>query len=224
MLTPMRRLAALTLALCLTTLPARACEVALLFAIDVSGSVDPGEYRLQIDGLSAALRDPAIADALETGQVALKVVQWSGLDQQQVSIPWTRMRTRADIDGFATQATRLPRAFARSDTAVGELLHFAAAQFGPVADCRRRVIDVSGDGPTNVGRPSGPASAIAARDGIEINAIAIEMMGRSMAVTEYYRRMVITRPSGFVMTARGHEDYPDTLRAKIFRELVQPLG
>ncbi len=224
MLLPMRRFAALTAALCLAALPARACAVALLFAIDVSGSVDPGEYRLQLEGLSAALRDPHIADALETGQVALKVVQWSSLGEQQVSIPWTRMRSRADIDRFATQATRLPRAFVRSDTAVGELLRFAVTQFDTVPDCRRRVIDVSGDGPTNVGRPSAPASAAAAGAGIEINAIAIEMAGRSMAVTEYYRRFVITRPRGFVMTARGHEDYPDTLRAKIFRELVQPLG
>jgi Ca-activated chloride channel homolog len=189
----MRRLAALTLALSLAAIPARACEVALLFAIDVSGSVDRGEYRLQMDGLAMALRDPAIADALETGQVALKVVQWSGMGQQQVSIPWTRMRTRADIDRFATSAARLPRAFVRSDTAVGELLHFAADQFAPVSDCRRRVIDVSGDGPTNVGRPSGPASSAAARAGIEINAIAIEIAGQSLAVTEYYRRFVITR-------------------------------
>lgn len=220
----MQRLAALTLALCLSALPARACDVALLFAIDVSGSVDRGEYRLQMDGLSLALRDPTIADVLEAGQVALKVVQWSGLGQQQISIPWTRMRSRDDVERFATDVVRLPRAFVRSDTAVGEVLHFAADQFGPVSDCRRRVIDVSGDGPTNVGRPSGPASAAAARAGIEINGIAIEMAGRSMAVTEYYRRFVITRPGGFVMTARGHHDYPDTLRAKIFRELVQPLG
>ncbi len=220
----MHRLLALTLATLLAALPARACDVALLFAIDVSGSVDEGEYRLQIDGLTTALRDPVITDALLAGRVALSVVQWSGLDQQQVSIDWQRMVEPADIAAFAATVTRLPRAYVMSDTAVGELIHFAAARFGPVADCRRHVIDVSGDGPTNSGRPSGPASAAAARQGIEINAIAIEMAGRSLAVTGYYRRFVITPPNGFVMTARGHHDYPDTLRAKIFRELVQPMG
>jgi Ca-activated chloride channel family protein len=38
-----------------------ACGTALILTIDVSNSVDPGEYRLQIDGLAAALSDPEIA-------------------------------------------------------------------------------------------------------------------------------------------------------------------
>lgn len=205
--------------------PVRACDTALMFAIDVSGSVDAAEYQLQVDGLAAALRDPIIADTLELGRVALSVVQWSGMDQQQMSIPWRRMEEPADIATFAQQVERLPRAFVRSDTAVGELIHFATAQFDDrVADCGRRVLDISGDGPTNVGRPSAPARAAAMRAGIEINAIAIEIHGRSLAVTEYFRRHVITPRTGFVMTARGHRDYADTLRAKIFRELVRPMG
>jgi len=220
----MRRLLLAALIALVPAAPARACDVALLFAIDVSGSVDAAEYRLQIDGLAAALRDPIIADTLEATRAALAVVQWSGMDQQQMSIPWTRMEEPADIAAFAARTARLPRAFARSDTAVGELIHFATASFDArVDDCRRRVIDISGDGPTNIGRPSAPARAAAHRAGIEINAIAIEIHGQALAVTEYFRRHVIT-PGGFVMTARGHRDYPDTLRAKIFRELVRPMG
>ncbi|NTW37725.1 MAG: DUF1194 domain-containing protein, partial [Syntrophobacteraceae bacterium] len=44
------------LLLCLTTTAARACETALLLSIDVSGSIDAGDYRLQTEGLAAALR------------------------------------------------------------------------------------------------------------------------------------------------------------------------
>ena len=220
----MRRLAfALSLALALAQ-PARSCEVALIFTIDVSGSVDAAEYRLQIDGLAAALRDPIIADALEVARAAVAVMQWSGTGQQQVSIPWTRLEEPADIAAFAARVIRLPRAYERSDTAVGEMLARAVAEFDDrVADCRRRVIDVSGDGQTNAGRPSGPERTRAARAGIEINAIAIEMSGQALPVTQYFRRHVIT-PGGFVMTSRTHRDYPDTLRAKIFRELVRPMG
>ena len=220
----MRRLLLASLAwLCLAP-PARGCDVALIFAIDVSGSVDAAEYRLQVDGLAAALHDPIIADALEAARAAVAVMQWSGLDQQQVSLPWTRLEEPADIAGFAAAVQALPRAFVRSDTAVGELIIAATEQFDDrVADCRRRVIDISGDGPTNIGRPSGPARTRAHRAGIEINAIAIEMAGRALPVTGYFRRHAIT-PGGFVMTARTHADYPDTLRAKIFRELVRPMG
>ena len=182
------------------------------------------EYRLQVEGLSLALRDPIIADALEAGEVALAVMQWSGLYQQEMTIPWTRMTSPDAIAGFADSVAGMRQAYDGSDTAVGELIVTATRQFdASVADCRRRIIDISGDGPTNVGRPSGPERHAAHRAGIEINAIAIEMGGRGQPVTEYFRRHAIT-PGGFVMTARTHADYPDTLRAKIFRELVRPMG
>ena len=39
----------------LATGPATACEIALVLAIDVSGSVNPDEYQLQMDGLALSL-------------------------------------------------------------------------------------------------------------------------------------------------------------------------
>ena len=51
--------------------------------MDVSSSVDPGEYRLQVDGLADALLDQEVAFALENGKVRLAVLQWSGAGQQQ---------------------------------------------------------------------------------------------------------------------------------------------
>jgi hypothetical protein len=55
--------AALTLAL-LAASPAAACATALILAIDVSNSIDDGEYRIQTDGLADALDDPAIREEL----------------------------------------------------------------------------------------------------------------------------------------------------------------
>ncbi|SPH18289.1 hypothetical protein DEA8626_01824 [Defluviimonas aquaemixtae] len=202
---------------------ARTCDVALLLTIDVSGSIDRGEYRLQVDGLADALLDPELADALLLGQVALSVVQWSGTGRQTVSIPWRRMLSAGEVADFARRARALPRAYTGSDTAVGEAIGFSARQFGSVQDCRRKVIDISGDGPQNAGGPLAPERGGAALAGIEINAIAIEDMGRASPITEFYRRFVITR-NGFVMTARGLGDYPRAIRAKILREVSKPLG
>ena len=201
----------------------RSCEVALLLAIDVSGSIDRGEYRLQIDGLADAMSDPELVDALVLGQVALSVVQWSGTGLQSVSIPWRRMVSAGEAASFARRTRDLPRAFTGSDTAVGEAIGFSARQFAPVGDCSRKVIDISGDGPQNAGLPLGPERGEAARLGIEINAIAIEDPGRASPITEFYRRFVITR-AGCVMTARGLSDYPRAIRAKILREISKPLG
>lgn len=202
---------------------AAACDVALLLTVDVSGSVDRGEYRLQTEGLALALEDPEVAEALLLGQAALGVVEWSGTGLQTLSISWRRMLSPVELADFAARARALPRAYTGSDTAVGEAIAFSAAQFAPVADCRRRVIDISGDGPQNAGAPLGPARAEALAAGIEINAIAIEDPGLSIPITEFYRRSVVT-PNGFVVTARGLADYPRAIREKILREVARPLG
>lgn len=203
--------------------PAQACETALLLAIDVSGSIDPSEYGLQAEGLAAALSDPQIADILVQGQVALAVMQWSGLGEQAIVQPWRRMLTPDAVARFAAEAAATPRAFINSETAVGEAISVAVAQFPAVADCRRRVIDISGDGPENAGDTVSLARREAIRAGIEINAIPIEESGLPNPVSVFYARLVIT-PNGFVMTARGLRDYPKTLRAKLLRELQKPVG
>lgn len=203
--------------------PSEACEVALVLAVDTSGSIDRGEYRLQTQGLADALADPEVADALVLGQVALAVVQWSGAGQQSLSLPWRRMLSLDAVADFAAAARALDRAFSGSDTAVGEAIGFSADQFAAVADCRRRIIDISGDGPINAGRPLGPERNRALEAGIAINAVAIEDAGQSIPITEFYRRAVIT-PGGFVLTARGVMDYPRAIREKILREVAKPLG
>ncbi|WP_189413533.1 DUF1194 domain-containing protein [Neogemmobacter tilapiae] len=216
----MRALAAL-LALC--PLPAMACETALLLAIDVSGSIDTGEYHLQVEGLAQALQDGQVQEALLKGQVALAVVQWSGFDQQTLVQDWSRMENPQDIATLIAQVQALPRAFDGSQTAVGQAIRFSTAQFDPVSDCQRRVIDISGDGPENIGHTVTPARQEAMAAKVTINAIAIEDAGAQVAITNFYRKWVIT-PAGFVITARGLEDYPRALREKLLRELEKPAS
>jgi Ca-activated chloride channel family protein len=217
MIVPLRPLA-LALGLCVAALPARACQTALLLAIDVSQSIDAAEYRFQTEGLAEALADPQIAEALVRGRMALAVMQWSGLESQQMSIPWTRMHSAADLAAFAERARTMPRAYLMSNTAVGQALTHAMAQFDDVPDCARKVIDLSGDGPDNAGSDPRRARNLAERAGIEINGLAIESLG--LSITTYFRRSVITR-GGFVMTARGYRSYARTLRDKIRRETAQ---
>ena len=211
----------LLLFLVLLPLPGRACETALLLAIDVSGSIDAGEYALQVQGLADALADPDIADLLVQGQAALAVVQWSGVGAQALVQPWQRMLGRGDVARFAAAARATPRRFDASDTAVGQAIGFSAAQFATVPDCRRRVIDISGDGPENAGSTIGQARQSAQAQGIEINAVAIEDIGPSAPVTSFFRRWSIT-PGGFVLIARGPGDDPRAIRAKLLRELTKP--
>ena len=89
---------ALALWLAAGTGAAADCRVALTLALDVSSSVDPAEYRLQVEGLARALEDRAVQDAMfrvpEQG-VAVQVFEWSGIYDQSIVVDWTTLRAPA---------------------------------------------------------------------------------------------------------------------------------
>ena len=215
----MRLVSFLLCLLCAT--PSQACDTALVLAIDVSNSVDPDEFRIQTDGIADALLDPEIREALVLGQSALTVVQWSGPDEQVISIPWKRIRTETDADQFSAEARAIRREIINSNTAIGSAMSFSYGLFADMGDCARHVIDISGDGAENAGTTPERVRLQAERSGIEINGLAIERIG--IAITNFYRLKVITR-NGFVMTARGHTEYAETLKEKMRRELSKAIA
>ena len=154
-----------------------ACDTALVLTIDVSNSIDTAEYRLQTVGLADALRDPEIVDAMVRQEAAIAVMQWSGEDRQELSIPWMRIRTSLDAARLAAAAAQMTRAFVLSDTAPAEAIFYSLDLFDQVPDCKHKVIDISGDGTPNSGSETRNARNAAEKAGVTINAIAIESMG-----------------------------------------------
>lgn len=212
---------ALVTAALLAAGPAPACEVALALAIDVSGSVDPAEYRLQTAGLAAALRDGLVADALLGARAAVSVIQWTGRSRQAVTVPWTRVTGPEVLEALAVAVETGPRTWTMFSTGIGEALVFAASTFGPVGDCRRRVIDVSGDGRSNEGLAPEEVRDDLAAAGFTINGLAIE--GSEEGIADYYREKVIAGPGAFVFVARNFADYPEKIRRKLVAEVTEPV-
>lgn len=204
------------------SLATAACSIALALTVDVSGSINEREYRLQMDGLAAALRDLTVADALISSEVALMLVQWSGGGRQEVSVDWQRMLTLDDVGEFAAKVEQTTRNWAVYKTGIGNALLFTSAQFGPVSDCEYKVIDVSGDGYSNEGADPREVSKMLAEQGFQINGIAIE--GDEFELTEYYKYNVIGGVAAFVLTAETYEDYPRTIWRKLLSELIVPLS
>lgn len=201
---------------------AAACGVELVLAMDVSRSVSSEEYRLQMDGLAAALRDPTVRDAMVEARAEIAVLQWSGSSRQQVTTPWTAVRGQDDVDRLADGVEAAPRAFRHFSTAIGDALGAAADLLGAAAGrCRRLVVDVSGDGLSNEGLDVARMRDALVRGGIQINALAIEI--GEPGLSEYFRREVIGGPGAFVLSARNFEDYPRAIRRKLLRELTDPL-
>ena len=197
------------------------CDTALILAIDVSNSVDGSEYRLQIDGLADALRDPIVSDALVEAQAAVAVLLWSGPAEQVTPVPLRSMAGPSDTLLHSAQVRGLPRPYVRSGTAPAEALFAALDLLAGAPPCGRHVIDVSGDGVRNTGAQVTRARDAAQAQGVTVNAIAIETQGHGVAA--FYRDQLVTS-GGFVMAARGHRDYARAIREKILRELAPPTG
>lgn len=139
----MRRFISCFLASLLGT-PVLGCDLALILAVDVSGSVDPEEYRIQMDGLAEALRDGVVVEALMDAEAWVTLVQWTGSSRQDASISWTQMTSFAEVDAFADLVSQDPRVWRNYSTAIGEALEYSLKAFDGAPDCRRKVIDVSG--------------------------------------------------------------------------------
>ena len=218
----MRRMI-LGLCVCAISSPVAACDTALVLALDVSGSISPNEYRLQIDGLAEALTDPAIVAALVAGQDALAIVQWSGEQYQDLSLPWQRAGSVAEMAALAEAVRGIKRPGNFTATAIGQSILFSLAVLDSAPTCRRKVIDVSGDGKENDGMTLPDALAAAETLGVTINGLAIEVANGTSDLTAYYRGSVVTT-DGFVMTAKGLKDYPRAIHEKLLRELTKPVS
>jgi hypothetical protein len=199
--------------------------IELVLALDASASVDAREFRLQLDGLAAALKDPDVGAAIENLAplgVAVAVVQWGGPRDTRVVVPFTQLTTARDAKALGHLAGLIQRWHRASATSIaaamrdGRLLIEANGFEGG-----RKVIDISGDGPDNGGIDVSWMREKLRRSGFTVNGLAIEQ--ESLLLTAYYRDNVITGQGAFVETAQNYEDFARAMREKLLREL-RPLS
>lgn len=202
--------------------PLRACELALVLAVDVSGSVDAREYEIQMTGLAAALRDGIVVEALVDQQAMVTLVQWTGSSRQSQTVPWRQMRNDGDVLALADAIDADPRVWRNYSTAIGEALIAAERTLAEVPQCRRKVIDVSGDGISNEGVAPDTRRAWLTSAGITVNALAIETDETDL--TAWFFENLIHGEGAFVMTADGFEDYPVQIKRKLQRETTRQLS
>ena len=128
--------------------PVEGCRLALLLALDVSGSVTPSADLLQRQGLARALLAPAVSEAVLRGEpVALRGVEWVDAFYQRPLLPeWHMIRNEEDLRRVG-EAVDLPRApgldRSRRKTALGEALAHAHQSFDQGPNCGARTPDVS---------------------------------------------------------------------------------
>jgi len=219
------RLTGLSLAglIALSPGPALACALELILAIDVSGSINSEEYGLQMGGLARALEDEAVAKAVESldGGMLVVVTQWSGMSRQAQTTNWQYVTGAAGLAALAATVREMPRAWDIFSTGIGEALtHAREVSATAPGSCRRRVIDVSGDGISNEGRPPAAVAQSLAAEGYIVNGLVIR--GAEPDPVAHYETDVIAGPGAFVEVAADFHDYERAIRKKLLREIDPP--
>lgn len=196
----------------------RGVDLALVLAVDVSASVDFDEFALMIGGFSRAFRDPAVLAAATggpLGAIAVAAVFWS--EAQQVALDWMPLANATEGAAIAGALEAAPRQPDAGATALGEGLVAALRLMARAPSAARQVIDVSGDGRTNRGRPPGPVRDVAVAGGVTINGLAV--LNEEPELMAHYRAEVIGGPGAFAMECADYLDFADAIGRKLVREM-----
>lgn len=225
----MRRLIPIVLGILLAGLLAKASATAaapvavqLVLAIDVSGSVSQDRFELQREGYAAAFRSPEVLQAIRstaTGSIAVAMLQWTGPTLHVVAVDWTLIDDAASAEKFATAIAHAPRVLHGGGTSISGAIDFARSMLAQAPfRGQRRIIDVSGDGANNRGRPAEDARDEAVQEGSVINGLPILTLEPDL--DRYYRQSVIGGPGAFVIAAGSYEEFAAALRSKLTIEIA----
>jgi len=205
-----------------------AVDVSLVLAVDTSLSIADGEAGLQRIGYIQAFRDSRVINAIKggpIGKIAVTYVEWSGLSQQRVLIPWRVLSDAASARTFADELEKSPINVGNT-TSISAALDFCVklqeqSKFEPT----RMVVDISGDGYSDYGRPMTSARDDAVKAGITVNGLAVinENPLKNSAPLDldvYYRDNVIGGPGSFYLVARNVEGFRQSLIRKLVLEIA----
>ena len=199
-------------------------DLELVLAIDASSSVDAGEFRLQMQGIATAFRQPRVWAAIKggkTGRIAVAIVMWADATVPKVETDWYVIESEADAVAFAALAGSLKRGVV-GGTGIGDGIAVAMRKFDRNGiDGMRQVVDVSGDGretpprETVVTMPT--ARSMALSRGVTVNGLAI--LNEDETLDNWYRNHVIVGPDSFVIAVDDFNDFADAMTRKLIREI-----
>lgn len=205
-------------------------DLELILAVDVSRSMDADEQALQRQGYIAALHHPDVIAAIQsgpTGRIAIAYFEWSGYDSQAIVVPWSLIDDAESADAVAARISP-GEVLGRYGTSISGSLTFAAALFENNGYAgARRTIDISGDGPNNMGPPVQAARDAVLARGITINGLAITLKPpRSDSTFEidnldaYYRDCVVGGLGAFTLPVHDVDQFEVAIRRKLVTEIA----
>jgi hypothetical protein len=199
-----------------------AVDLQLILAVDASGSVNHYRFELQKQGYVAAFRHGRVLQAVRSGAnqaIAVTMVQWTGPAMQLQVVDWSRISDTRSAEAFAAAVEDAPRHLFGGGTSISGAIDHAMTIF-PANPFRggRRVIDISGDGSNNRGRPVTLARDEAIASGVGINGLPI--LALEPDLDRYYQDYVIGGPGAFVIATERYETFGDAILKKLITEIA----
>jgi len=204
-------------------------DLELILAVDVSRSIDPAEAQLQREGYIAALRDPRVHAAIKSGfnrRIAVLYLEWAGYGNTKVVVNWMPISNLDDANRFITQLNAI-EPFSASRTSISGAIEAAMPLFDNNGyESERHVIDISGDGPNNMGPMAPVARDAALKKGVTINGLAIlddQPSFGGPAITNldlYYESCVIGGTGAFVIAAENFASFGEAILRKLILEIA----
>lgn len=207
-------------------LSAACADLALVLAIDSSGSITDEDFAVQRSGYAAAFQDRRVQTAMASaGVVDVAVVVWGEEDRPAQVLPWRRISAAADTDALSRDILSLPRVIA-GDTVIGDGLWTALDLIGRDQACAaRRIINVSGDGRESWSRKGHHVSLAVARaraEAMNVTVNGLAILTHEPDLADWYRRSVITGNDAFVMQVDTFATFGDAIIRKLEREIALP--
>jgi hypothetical protein len=208
----------------------RVVDLELVLAADISGSMDLEEATLQRIGFVSALRHPDVIATItrgRLGRIALTYVEWAGYQIQSTLVDWREISDARSANAFADALEKFPVRTAYW-TSISNVIEYASDSFENSGfSARRRIIDVSGDGPNNSGLYVPYSRDRAVTKGIVINGLPIinDRLGPygfapMPNLDLYYEDCVIGGQGAFVIVANGFKDFARAIRRKMILEIA----
>ena len=203
-------------------------DLELVLAVDISRSMDVDELALQRAGYVEAFRHPEVIAAISSGmigQIAVTYLEWAGAGMQLHRVPWTLVDGRESAHAFADAMAAAPIGRERGTSISGGLVMAAGLLAASPFAGLREVIDVSGDGPNNVGPPVLEARQAVLERGVTINGLPIMLRpgGGFFNLHDldvYYERCVIGGPAAFLVTVESADRFAVAIRRKLVLEIA----
>ena len=202
-------------------------DVELVLAVDTSRSMDFDELKIQREGYAKALEHPAVTSVFSMGpegRIALAYFEWGGLGQVNLLVDWTVLESPEDAAEVARQLRSMP-VYGQRGTSISGAIEWGIDMISQNDfDGTRRVIDISGDGPNNSGRPVLIARDKAANLGITVNGLPfmIKAPEGPYSIPDldiFYQDCVITGEDAFVIPVYEMERLVISIRQKLVQEI-----